>query len=353
MTSLNKIYSSGEKPEYGFLLPRCSAFCYISNSDKYSLKGHNLIVGASEIILHGLLGMDVPRMETVVTPCMEYVKKISADKFIEGLESYSFIINISTVLAMQVLATNKIIKKSLDNLHEHDREIQNSLIMLYNLVNDLSREFDKRKLAWVKELFIKRISTINYKRGEALARSSDSITIDPSTELSENVVEFHRGDTICEENTKGEELYILQGGSLDVEIGGNKVAVIEEKGTIIGEMALLLNENRTATLRAKNNAVVSIVKKSELKNYVEKQPDLLKKIAAALAKRHYYNILKIEAVNKSIIERDLGGEERSIEKKLENLKKIKREVSKLKNEISDVAYKKDADFLKELLEKYE
>ncbi len=352
MTSLNKIFSAGEKAEVAFLLPDCNAFCYLSNSDKYALKGSNLILGASEIILNEVLGMDVPRMETVVTPCLENVKKIKLDKFISGLDVYSFIINVSTVLAMQVLATNNIIKKNLKNLHEHDREIQNFLILLYHLVHDLAEEFEKRKLSWIKDITTKHLNTINYKRGEALARSVDSITIDPSRELSENVVEFHRGDTICEENTSGEEMYILQGGVLDVEIGGNKVAVIEEKGTVIGEMALLLNENRTATLRAKNNAVISIIKKSELKNYVEKQPDLLKKIATALAQRYHYNVLKIEAINKSMIERELG-EEESVEKKLENLKKIKREVSKLKNEISDIAYKKDADFLKEILEKYE
>ena len=46
-----------------------------------------------------------------------------------------------------------------------------------------------------------------------------------------------------------------QAGSIDVEIGGNRVATIDKKGTVFGEMALLLNEKRSATLRAKNNTV--------------------------------------------------------------------------------------------------
>jgi len=352
MTTLKKLYSSGEMPDSAYFISDCTAYCYLSNVDKYAIRGKNLIIGSSELIVNKILGIDTQRLETVVTPCTGTIKKITSEKFLSGLNTFSFIINTSTVLARQVLETNKILNNNLNNLHENDKLIQDLSVKFYSITEDLAAEYYRRKLPWINDITKKYYNTITYKRGEAFSKSIDSITITPSTELSKNMIEFHRGTSICEENTSGEEMYILQSGAIDVEIHGNKVATIDEKGTVIGEMALLLNEKRTATLRAKNNTVISIIKKDELKKTVEQQPDLLQKIAIALAQRQYYNLLKIGTVNQSLIEKDLDEEEDG-EKKALKIEKIKSEVSKLKSEISDAAYKKDADFLRDIISKYE
>jgi len=166
------------------------------------------------------------------------------------------------------------------------------------------------------------------------------------------MVEYPRGSVICEENTAGEEMYILQSGSIDVEIGGNRVATIDKSGTVFGEMALLLNEKRTATLRAKNNAVITVIRKSELKEAYEKQNDILRNITVSLAQRHYYNLVKINAVNKSLVEQTLGDGDEA-ETKTSQVEKIKMDLSKLRNELSDAVFKKKADFLQEILDESE
>ena len=51
-------------------------------------------------------------------------------------------------------------------------------------------------------------------------------------------------------------MFILQSGTLEVSIAGRKAAVIEQPGTVIGEMALLLGEKRTATIKPVNTAVL-------------------------------------------------------------------------------------------------
>jgi CRP-like cAMP-binding protein len=65
------------------------------------------------------------------------------------------------------------------------------------------------------------------------------------------MIEYPKGSAICKECDQGDELFILQAGSLEVEVGGVKVATIDKQGTVFGEMALLLSEKRSATLRAK------------------------------------------------------------------------------------------------------
>jgi len=322
---------------------------YASNIDKYSIKGQNLIVGSTELIMKHILGEKTLRIETAVSTANSTIKKISVENYLKNINSFSFLINTSIVLAKQVLLTNRIINKNMDALDGKDKLLKDLSIRYYKGVSALSKEYEKRKLPWVNEILKKHITSLNYSRGEAFFKSQESITVESTNMLSDKMIEYPRGAAICEENTEGEELYILQAGTIDVEIGGNRVATIDKKGTVFGEMALLLNEKRTATLRAKNNTVVTRILKSELKEICEKQGDILKNVAYSLAQKHYYNLVKIGAVNKSLIEHTLDNEGAD-DKKINHLERLKIDLSKLKNELDDAIYKKDADFLKPIVE---
>jgi len=344
-----KLYTVNADPDCAYFLSDGSVFLYASNIDKYAIKGQNLIVGSTELIMNRLLNQQTLRIETAITSKDSTVKKIPADKFISGMENFSFLINASIVLAKQVLLTNKIINKNIDALEGKEKQMRELSIQLYKAVSELNHEYEKRKLPWMNDLVKKYLSSLNYKRGEAFCRSQESITIESSSQLSDKMTEFPRGSIICEENTAGEEMYILQTGTIDVEIGGNKVATIDKKGTVIGEMALLLNEKRTATLRAKNNTVITVIKKKELKEICEKQGDLLKNVTYSLAQKHYYNIIKINSVNKSLIDQTLnndGGEDKTVSQ----VERIKADLAKLKNELGEILYKKDAEFLKPIID---
>jgi len=344
-----KLYTVNAAPDCAYFLSSGSVYLYASNMDKYAIKGQNLIVGSTEIIMNHLLDQKTARIETAITSKDSSVKKIPAEKFLKGMENFSFLINASIVLAKQVLLTNKIINKSIDSLEGKEKELRELSIKFYKAVFKLSQEYDKRRLPWMNEVLKKYLTSLNYKRGEAFCRSQDSITIESSNQLSDKLIEFPRGSIICEENTAGEEMYILQTGAIDVEIGGNRVATIDKKGTVIGEMALLLNEKRTATLRAKNNAVITVIKKKELKEICEKQGDLLKNVTFSLAQKHYYNIIKINTVNKSLINQTLdssGGEDKTISQ----VERLKSDLAKLKNELGEILYKKDAEFLKPIID---
>lgn len=347
-----KLYSSNSEPDSAFFLNEGSVFLYASNNDKYSIKGKNLIIGSTELIMKHILGENTLRLETAVTTARSTIKRIPYEKFISSIDSFSFLINTSIVLAKQVLLTNKIINKNMDALDANDRLIKDLSMKYYRGIADLSKEYDKRKLPWINDILKKHITSLNFKRGEAFYKSQEALTVEPSSRLSDRMIEYPRGSAICEENTAGEELYILQAGLIDVEIGGNRVATIDKKGTVFGEMALLLNEKRTATLRAKNNTVLTKILKSELKEICEKDNDLLKNIAFSLAQKHYFNIIKIGVVNKSLVEHALDTETDE-DKKVNQAERLKLDISKLKNELADAVYKKDADYLQPIVDELE
>ena len=344
-----RLYAVNSTPDAAYLLSSGSIYIYASNIDKYAIKGQNLIIGSTELIMNNFLNQTTQRLETAVAQKDSSVKKISVEKFISGMENFSFQLNASIVLAKQVLLTNKIINKNIDALEGKEKQLREMSVKYYKAVSMLAAEYEKRKLPWINDILKKHNSSLNYKRGEAFFKSQESITIEASNRLSDRMIEYPRGSVICEENTAGEEMYILQAGAIDVEIGGNKVATIDKKGTVIGEMALLLNEKRTATLRAKNNIVITLIKKSELKDVCEKQSDLLKSITCSLAQKHYFNIIKLTSVNKSLINQHLDNEN-SEDRTISNVERLKTDMGKLKNDLSDIAYKKDAEFLKPVID---
>ena len=344
-----RLYTVNSSPDFAYLLNNGKVFLYDSGMDKYIIKGQNLIIGSTELIMNKLLNYETLRIETAVASEDSIIKKIPVDKFISALNTFSFLTNTSIVLAKQVLLTNRILNKNMEVLKGKDKELRELSIKYYIAVSRLNQEYEKRKLPWLLEIVKKHLNTINYKRGEAFYKSQDSITIEASNQLSDKMVEYPRGSIICRENTEGEEMYILESGAIDVEIGGNIVATIEKKGSVIGEMALLLNEKRTATLKSKNNVVITIIKKKELKEICEKQTDFMKNIAASLAQRHYYNVVKINAVNKSLIDDRFSNTETD-DKTITQIERIQESLSKLKNGLDDLFYKKKTEFLKPIID---
>jgi len=343
-----RLYSENSEPDIAYYLASGNVIFYVSKADKYAIKGNNLVVGATELIIKHIVGEHTLRLETLVAPANSAVKKISADKFIQNIANFSFLINTSMVLAKQVTLTNKIINKNSLALEGQDRLLKELAIKYYKGVSALSEEFNKRKLPWINEILKKHITSLDYKKGEAFFKSQDSVVFGELRLLSNKVIEFPRGTLICEENTYGDDLYILQAGSVDVEIGGVRVATIDKAGTVFGEMALLLSEKRSASLRARNNTVVTKISKGELKQLCEKDNSLLKVIAISLAQKHYYNLIKISAINKSLVEHALSQEE-GPDKKIGQIENLRSRIAKLKNDIDDAIYKKDADYLKYIL----
>lgn len=347
-----KLYTASAEPENAFFLNEGNVFFYITEVDKYSISGKNLIIGATEIIMTHMLKRKTERIETAVTNSNSVIKRMPVEKFLSGMNSFAFILNVSMVLAKQVLLSNIIINKSLSDLAGDEKINRELSIEYYKIVDHLKDEYEKRRLPWLSSISNKYETSLTFKRGEAFFKSSEPTKITTTKNLSDKLVEYPRGTIICEQGTTGNEMFILQSGTIDVITNGNKVATIEESGTVTGEMALFLGEKRTATLKASNNVVLTKITKQNLKEVAEKQIDLLIGVSNSLAKKHYYNIIKIESINKSITEQYLANESNTEEKKPPQSLRTKADLRNLKNEVKKVCNEKEADFLQVLIENF-
>jgi CRP-like cAMP-binding protein len=347
-----KLYAATGVVNSAYFLSEGSVYFYVSNVDKYAISGKNLIIGSTEIIMKNLHGVDTDRIETAVAEGGSAVKKIPIDKFIAGLSTYSFALNASMVLAKQVFLTNQILHKNMTELDGEEKKIRDNAVAYYNILTRLQQENEKRRIPWLKELIEEFINSLTYKKGEAYCKSSEPSQIGTVVALSDKDVEYERGAVICEEDTPGSEMYILRSGAIDVFVKGVCISTISEPGMVVGETSLLLGTGRTATLKVKNKTVVTKITRDDLKEVMEKQNDFLSGIAMALAKRHYFNVNRIESVNKSLIGQVLDREIMGGDKKAALSKRAQKDLQALKDKLDEVAREKKSDFLREMIEKF-
>jgi len=344
-----RLYNQNTEPDCAFFLEEGRVFFYPNTADKYAINGHGLIFGATEIIMESMAHMPALRIETAVTGEESRIKRMSLDKFRAGMETYSFLLNVSMVLAQQVLLTNQIINKNLNELAGDEKKTRELSMEYFTIIERMRKEYDKRRLPWIADILKEFELNLTCKRGEAYYRSAEPVKITKIQSLSDKMVEYSRGSVICEENSQGEEMYILQSGAIDVFIGGNCVATIEEPGTVSGEMALLLGQKRTATLKAKNSVVLTRITKKDLKEVAQKESSILQAIALSLAKRHYYNVIKIADITEKTVNHQLDGEA-AAHKKVSQSQQAMKDLAALKNRVQDAVYEKKADFLKDISE---
>src|SRR4030042_7018286 len=144
-----KLYTATGAVDSAFFLSEGSVYFYASNVDKYAISGKNLIIGSTEIIMKHLLNIDTDRIETAVAEGGSAVKKISADKFIAGLRTYSFALNASMVLAKQVFLTNQILHKNMTELNGEEKKIRDNAVAYYNILARMQQEYEKRRIPWL------------------------------------------------------------------------------------------------------------------------------------------------------------------------------------------------------------
>ncbi|MBK7866847.1 MAG: cyclic nucleotide-binding domain-containing protein [Ignavibacteriales bacterium] len=95
---------------------------------------------------------------------------------------------------------------------------------------------------------------------------------------------FKPGDVITREGAIDKELFILISGKIGVFKSDVKVAEFSEKGMVIGEMSIILEGERTASLIAEEETVVLNLN-LPMDKLIEKYPDLVKKMLVNLAER--------------------------------------------------------------------
>lgn len=352
MSDFLKLYDQNAEPTDAYLLADGTAVFYVSETDKYNLVGKNVVIGGTELLLAKELSIPARRIETVVIRKDASVKRLSCDSFFAGLANFSFLLNVSMVAAKQVSLTNKIVSVNRQALKGREEERQKVCLDYYRIVSSLKHENEKRRLPWLKDFIVKYETSLVYKEGEAVSRTAEPLRIQTSNNLADMIVEYPKDGILCEEGSVGEEMFILQSGTIDVRVGGHSVATISDPGTPIGEIALLIGEKRTATLMARNNVVVTRIKKADIKAIASRDDTILRSIALSLAKNHFQNVMKLHEISSQLVERDISTSSEDKGKAAKKYSQAKTELAALCNALGEMVFKHNEPFLKEISARY-
>jgi CRP-like cAMP-binding protein len=97
-------------------------------------------------------------------------------------------------------------------------------------------------------------------------------------------VDLEAGTVLVHEGEIGREFVIVLDGEVEVSRNGKAIAV-RRAGDYIGEIALLDNRPRTATVTAKTKVAVEVLSRAEFSSLLADAPELSSQIMATIARR--------------------------------------------------------------------
>jgi CRP/FNR family cyclic AMP-dependent transcriptional regulator len=99
---------------------------------------------------------------------------------------------------------------------------------------------------------------------------------------------FSKGTVLCREGDPGHEMFIIQKGKVQVKkkVGkGEKVLAELADGEFIGEMALLLGMDRSATVEVLEDSKVLVVGPDTFEGLLKNSPEIAMKMLKKMALR--------------------------------------------------------------------
>ena len=97
-------------------------------------------------------------------------------------------------------------------------------------------------------------------------------------------IPIREGDVLTKEGDLGHEFFIILEGSAKVSRRGRKVGELGV-GSFFGELALLIDRPRNATVTALTPMQVIVLSKREFKDALDEAPRMMRKMVVGLAER--------------------------------------------------------------------
>ena len=106
------------------------------------------------------------------------------------------------------------------------------------------------------------------------------------TELARRTedLEVPAGEVLCKEGDTGREFFVIVEGETEVTSNGKRIAE-RGGGDFVGEIALLEDTKRTATVTATTPLRVFVLTREDFRQLVRESPDVERKVMRALAHR--------------------------------------------------------------------
>jgi CRP/FNR family cyclic AMP-dependent transcriptional regulator len=99
-------------------------------------------------------------------------------------------------------------------------------------------------------------------------------------------VTFESGEMILPEGVTSGKLYVLKEGQVEVQRRDTQVTLVDEPGSVFGEMSVLLDQPTSAVVRALSS--VQAYEITEAMAFLMSKPEIAIHIATLLARRLYY-----------------------------------------------------------------
>ena len=108
---------------------------------------------------------------------------------------------------------------------------------------------------------------------------------------SEDVVDFPAGSVIAVEGAEGNHMYVVMSGEVTISINDRFLATALS-GEIVGEMALINSNVRSATLTARTDCRLALIDQASFNSLLRHVPDFSLHVMKVLADRleHAYGV---------------------------------------------------------------
>ncbi len=147
--------------------------------------------------------------------------------------------------------------------------------------------------------------------------------------LKPYMMECKAGTQILTQNLFPTALYILVSGTLDIVKNGKTIAVENEEGYYLGDVAILRNKPSNATVIAKTDAKLIEIKLDKVEGFLHHSPEIALSIAEKLAERtlainELFLDLQVDAITE-MNKKDAAPEEKA-NQSLDSFDKIEKEI---------------------------
>jgi CRP-like cAMP-binding protein len=301
---MQNIYELMDVADSAYILHSGKLVFEITPTDRYHLEGKEIIFGAEEpLIALKLNREDYFRFQSVYLEGEAVFDRIPLQNLYKVISVYNIGYSIAKNIAKFVQITNRMFINKEQRLSGKEMASREYALLYAEIVDGLKKQYGKLKTSWLKELTERFSDSLVYTKGVAFRRETPKSELKLDTaQLDEFTVDLSAGSLLCEEGDIGNEMFILNRGNLDVYIRGKKVAQIHESGTVIGEMALLLGETRTATIKAVTDSNVTMIKPENLKEIAQNNQDFFLNVAVNMARRLEHNCGMIRETDELLAE---------------------------------------------------
>jgi CRP/FNR family cyclic AMP-dependent transcriptional regulator len=101
---------------------------------------------------------------------------------------------------------------------------------------------------------------------------------------SDDLVEFPAGAEIFAQGVEGNYMYVVISGEVSIALKDQVIATASA-GEIVGEMALINTDNRSATVTATTDCVLALIDQSSFESLLRHVPDFTLHVLNVLASR--------------------------------------------------------------------